>query len=178
MKIEEVIGSNMRRVREERGLSQTDLGQAIEPHQGRAWSRQAVSAAEKGQRAFSAADLMALALVLDVSIPSLFLLTDWRDDRSVEIADGITVSPSEYRDRILHELDARGSAQLMTTADVQELAAAVIKMREGHLKAGQALAGLEVSLMYAGKAVKLADDIEAAQLIQQIKDRQASEQQD
>lgn len=177
MKIEEVIGGNMRRVREERGLSQTDLGQAIEQHQGRAWSRQAVSAAEKGQRAFSAADLMALTRVLDVSIPSLFLLTDWRDERSVEIADGISVPAEEYRERILHELDARGSAQLMTTADVQELASSVIKMREDHTKAGAALAGLEVSLVYAGKAVKLADEMDAARLIAQMQGQQKNDSQ-
>lgn len=177
MKIEQAIGANVARVRKERGLSQTDLGQAIEQHQGRPWSRQAVSAAEKGQRAFSAADLMALARVLDVSIPSFFLLTDWRDGRTVELAEGIEMPASEYRDRILHELDARGSAQLMTTADVQELTTAVLKMREEHTKAGRALSALEVSMVYAAKAVKIADEAVADELVDRIHEVQALDDQ-
>lgn len=177
MKIEEVIGRNMRQAREERGLSQTDLGQAMEQHQGRSWSRQAVSAAEKGQRAFSAADLMALARVLDVSIPSFFLLSDWRDDGTVELSEGIEMPAAEYRDRILHELDVRGSAQLMTTADVQELGAAVLKMREEHAKAGAALSGLEASMVYAAKAVRLTDEATASRLAAQIEGQQAPDDQ-
>ncbi|MFJ4867773.1 helix-turn-helix transcriptional regulator [Streptomyces sp. NPDC088757] len=173
VRIEEVIGRNLRQIREGNGLSQTDLGQAMAEHLGKPWSRQAVSAAEKGRRFFTAADLLALARVLDVSIPRFFMLTDWRDEGNVELAEGISMPTPEYRDRILHEVDARGSAQLMTTADLQELGAALIKMRENHAKAGAALAGLEVDLVYAAKAVKLADEHAAATLAERLRAQQA-----
>ncbi|MFE5296402.1 helix-turn-helix domain-containing protein [Streptomyces sp. NPDC056632] len=168
VRIEEVIGRNLRQIREGKDLSQTDLGQAMEQHLGKPWSRQAVSAAEKGRRFFTAADLLGLARALDVSIPHFFMLTDWRDENAVELVEGVSVPAAEYRDRILHEVDARGSAQLMTTADLQELGDAVVKMRENYAKAGAALAGLEVGVVYAAKAVKLADEATAEQLAQRL----------
>ncbi|MFJ7780079.1 helix-turn-helix transcriptional regulator [Streptomyces yangpuensis] len=168
MQIEKVIGGNMRRIREQRGLSQTDLGTAVGQHIGRSWSRQAVSAAEQGRRSFTASDLLALSLTLDVSVPELFFLADWRSEGRVQLGEGAEIGADAYRERILHELDAANSAQLMVKADVQELGAAVIKMREQHAKAGAALAGLEAGLVYAAKVAQLMSDAEAAALTSEI----------
>lgn len=74
MKIEEAIGANMARLREEAGLSQKQLGEALGAYLGKTWTRQAVSAAEKGRRAFTAAELVSLALVLRTSMDFLLLL--------------------------------------------------------------------------------------------------------
>ena len=71
MNIEEVIGTNLRRVREGRGQSQTEFGAALGEVLGSTWKPQTVSAAEKGRRQFVAADLVALAHALGVSVPTL-----------------------------------------------------------------------------------------------------------
>jgi transcriptional regulator with XRE-family HTH domain len=71
VKLEEVIGDRIAVVRTERGMSQAELGAALAEHLDRPWSRQAVYTAEKGKRAFTAAELVALALVLEIEVPEL-----------------------------------------------------------------------------------------------------------
>lgn len=65
VRAEEYVGQRIRERREELGMSQTDLGQRLAEYLGRQWTRQAVSAAEQGKRAFTAAELVAIAHVLD-----------------------------------------------------------------------------------------------------------------
>lgn len=172
VKIEEVIGRNLLRIRERRNLSQSDLGQAIEQHLGKPWSRQAVSAAEKGRRSFTAADLMALARVLDVTMPEFFLLIDWRESKTVQLSDEMVMSAEEYRQRILHDSDARGFAQLMAQADVQELGDALIRLRDAQGRMSVALAGIEQDVIAAGHAVKLISDHEATRLREETREQQ------
>lgn len=71
--IEEVIGTRIQQRREQLGLSQAKLGEMLTDTLGKPWSRQAVSLAEKGGRAFVAAELVALAEALDISIAQLFV---------------------------------------------------------------------------------------------------------
>ncbi|NUK87131.1 helix-turn-helix domain-containing protein [Streptomyces lunaelactis] len=73
MRLEEAIGRNVARLRETAGLSQAQLGTALAAYLGKPWSRQAVSAAEKGRRAFTAAELVSLALALKTSLDLLLL---------------------------------------------------------------------------------------------------------
>jgi 8-oxo-dGTP pyrophosphatase MutT (NUDIX family)/transcriptional regulator with XRE-family HTH domain len=71
VRVEEVVGWQVREHREHLGLTQERLGRQLEPLLGRGWSRQAVSAAEKGDRSFGAAELVALAAVLHVTVGDL-----------------------------------------------------------------------------------------------------------
>ncbi|MGF6824009.1 hypothetical protein M2317_002934 [Microbacterium sp. ZKA21] len=71
--LEAVVGANIARLRADR--TQAALGEALGEHLGSPWSRQAVSAAEKGKRSFTAAELVALARALDASIPDLLHAT-------------------------------------------------------------------------------------------------------
>ncbi|MFF1743534.1 helix-turn-helix transcriptional regulator [Streptomyces mirabilis] len=71
MRLEEVIGTNIAERRSHKELSQTELGEALGQYLEKPWSRQAVHTAEKGRRAFTAAELIALALVLEVELPEL-----------------------------------------------------------------------------------------------------------
>lgn len=72
MRIQELIGRNVRQAREEADLSQRELGQRIGNVLGKPWHPQAVSAAEKGGRDWAAEDLVAVAFVLGRTIESLF----------------------------------------------------------------------------------------------------------
>lgn len=88
---EQAIGETIAWLRKEQDLSQAQLGEALAAYLGKAWSRQAVHAAEKGQRAFTAAELLALATVLNTSVP--FLFASWGAG-PVTLPSGKTVSPS------------------------------------------------------------------------------------
>lgn len=64
-RVEEFVGQRVRDHREQLGITQEELGRRLEPLLGKPWPRQAVWAAEQGKRAFTAAELVALASVLD-----------------------------------------------------------------------------------------------------------------
>lgn len=71
MKLEEVVGINVARLREQRRLPQAELGELLGQYLGKPWTRQAVSAAEKGRRAFAVAELVALAAALKSDVSEL-----------------------------------------------------------------------------------------------------------
>ena len=99
MRIEAAIGRQISRLREARQMSLTQLGQAM----GRTckpWSRQAVHQAERGRRAFTAAEMAALALALDTSVPALFLA----DGADIELP-GAVVSAEDYQGILLYAGD-------------------------------------------------------------------------
>lgn len=64
MRIEELIGRNVKEAREDAGLTQRKLGERVGEVLGRAWLPQAVSQAEKGGRDWAAQDLVAVAQAL------------------------------------------------------------------------------------------------------------------
>src|ERR1700722_13047621 len=59
MRVEEAIGRQVSRLRAQRQLSLTDLGEALGRYLDKPWSRQAVHQAERGQRSFTAGELTA-----------------------------------------------------------------------------------------------------------------------
>lgn len=89
VKIEEVIGQRITEVRDAAGTSQAAFGAQLEAVLGRPWSRQSVSAAEKGRRAFTAAELVAIAYTLEVPIAEL--LTPPLEVNELELPSGRTV---------------------------------------------------------------------------------------
>ena len=67
------MGANILALRTAAGMTQTELGKALQPFIGGiGWTRQAVLKAEKGHRQFTAAELLALAAALDATWPQLF----------------------------------------------------------------------------------------------------------
>ncbi len=97
MRVEAAIGKQISHFRETRQMSLTQLGEAMGQYLDRPWSRQAVHQAERGRRAFTAAELAALALVLGTSVPALFLA----DAEQIELP-GATVSPEDYQAMLLY----------------------------------------------------------------------------
>jgi transcriptional regulator with XRE-family HTH domain len=97
MRVEDAIGRQIAHLRAQRQLSLADLGDALGHYLGKPWSRQAVHQAERGQRAFTAAELTALALVLDTSVQALFRA----EDDHVELP-GRAIPPEEYRGILLN----------------------------------------------------------------------------
>lgn len=97
MRVEEAIGRQIAHLRAERQLSLADLGETLGRYLGKPWSRQAVHQAERGQRSFTAAELTALALVLDTAVQALFRA----EDDHVELP-GRAIPPEEYRGILLN----------------------------------------------------------------------------
>lgn len=89
VRLEEVIGHRMRERREELHLTQEQAGQRMDALLGRPWPRQAVSAAEKGDRAFTAAELVTIAFALDTSVS--WLLTPLAASFAVQMPSGTVV---------------------------------------------------------------------------------------
>jgi len=106
MRIETAIGKRIAHFREARQLSLTQLGEAMGRYLGKPWSRQAVHQAERGRRAFTAAELAALALALDTSVPALFLADGeaGAGAGAVELP-GAAVSAEDYRGILLYAGD-------------------------------------------------------------------------
>lgn len=108
MRIETAIGRQIARFREARQMSLTQLGEALGKYLDKPWSRQAVHQAERGRRAFTAAELAAFALVLDTSIPALFLAdagtAAGAGAAPIELP-GAAVSPEDYRGILLYAGD-------------------------------------------------------------------------
>lgn len=84
--VQEIVGERLRAARLAAGLTQESLGHLVEPYLGRAWSRQAVSAAEQGGREFTAVELVVLGEVLDR--PPAWFLTPPVDDLLIPTPGG------------------------------------------------------------------------------------------
>jgi transcriptional regulator with XRE-family HTH domain len=100
MRIETAIGQQIARLRAARQMSLTQLGEALGKYLDKPWSRQAVHQAERGRRAFTAAEMAALALVLDTSVPALFLA----GAAQIELP-GVAVSAEDYQGILLYAGD-------------------------------------------------------------------------
>jgi transcriptional regulator with XRE-family HTH domain len=85
-RIEHVIGVRMYERREELGLTQEQVGEGLGGLLDKPWSRQAVSAAEKGNRAFTAAELVAIAWTLRTTVS--WLLTPLLGESGVRMPSG------------------------------------------------------------------------------------------
>jgi 8-oxo-dGTP pyrophosphatase MutT (NUDIX family)/transcriptional regulator with XRE-family HTH domain len=71
VRVEESIGQRVRARRNELHMSQDEFGRALGPLLGKPWSRQTVSMAEQGSRAWVASDLLAVAVVLQTTVGEL-----------------------------------------------------------------------------------------------------------
>lgn len=89
MRVEEIIGMRMRQRREELDRTQEELGRELGVFLGKPWSRQSVSSAEQGKRAFTAAEIYAIANCLRMTFVSL--LRPPTDVAEVEMPSGETL---------------------------------------------------------------------------------------
>jgi transcriptional regulator with XRE-family HTH domain len=72
LRIEEIVGMRIREAREAHEMTQEEFGGELAKYLGKPWPRQAVSQAEKGQRSFTAAELLACSMALECGVEDLF----------------------------------------------------------------------------------------------------------
>lgn len=113
MEIEQIIGHWIAKGRGKQ--TQAQVGEALGQYLGKPWSRQSVSAAEKGDRAFTAAELIAFSLVLGCTVETL--LEPPAGVEFVELGDG--------------RIDSRNLRTTATTnSDLADLVSAVHELRQ------------------------------------------------
>lgn len=157
-RLEAVIGENMRRMREGSELSQTELGLELGNLLGNTWSAQTVSQAEKGNRAFVAAEMVALARVFNCSIPDLYRR---RDVGNVIVSDIFVMSRTELLSQTMAMESADVSKIIFTAVDTLDQShTATIKAME-ELRTAESRQQLAIDLLaHAGRSevVKEAPD--------------------
>lgn len=96
--VAQVIGRNVRRLREERGLLQEELAAEIR-RVGPRWAQTTVAEAENGRRAtFSLLDLFALSCALQAPLADLLA----GGEGGVQLRSGLTLDVTDLHDRLTH----------------------------------------------------------------------------
>lgn len=126
MQIEQVIGTRIATAREQSGITQGELGKRVGEWLGQDWTRQAIWAAEKGKRSFTAAELITFSYALNVA-PD-FLLTPPVEVREVHLPSGAVISRHEFNN---HTLPSKESSEVFqdmetTLSDLHERAQQMI----------------------------------------------------
>jgi|SRR5450759_2155358 len=93
--INKLIGGCIARHRARLRLTGTKLGERVERYLGEPWTRQTVSDAEMGRRAFRVSELIALAMALGVQAGEL---VDPADESQVQIAADWNLEAHQVRD--------------------------------------------------------------------------------
>lgn len=128
VRVEDVIGQWITRGREDAGITQAELGEQLGKYLGRPWPRQAVSAAEKGRRAFSAAELVAFAAVLGTSVASL--LEPPPGTAAITLAEGPPIDVRYLHGMTKHTADDDLAALLRTMAAFRPRLATLVETTE------------------------------------------------
>lgn len=132
--IEQLIGKNIKSKREQMGLSQAEFGTRVGDLLGTNWQPQTVSAAERGKRQFTAAELMVLAHVLDKSPESLF----FSHDGAVKITEKLTLN---LRAKMMVDRPQLSDEKLLEIfSDVHQVAGELVKMANDAQRTSSAIA--------------------------------------
>lgn len=117
--LREVIGSNIRALRVQRGMRQDELGKRLEELLGKPWSNSMVSKLERGMRDWRLEELMAIGRALRYPLTQFLRLTDKGDpvghDRLVRLGDDDNpryVTATEARDFFFGDLSRLAVAVL------------------------------------------------------------------
>jgi hypothetical protein len=114
LRIEQIVGQWIAKGRGDK--TQAQLGEELGRYLGKPWSRQSVSAAEKGERAFTAAELIAFSLVLGCTVETL--LEPPAGVEHVEIGDDGQIDSRHLR------------TTAATNSDLADLVTAVHELRQ------------------------------------------------
>ena len=102
-----MVGRRVREIRERKGMTQEDLGQAIGELLGKPWPRQTVSSAEAGRRAFTAVELVAIASALDVYVGHLFTPSiDQMHSAKIELSPGVELDQENLMRAMVERMDS------------------------------------------------------------------------
>lgn len=115
MRIEDVIGHWITQGRQDTGMTQAQIGDELGKYLGKPWPRQAVSAAEKGRRSFTAAELVAFAVVLGCNVEKL--IEPPEDVSAVTLSEGPPLDSRHLR------------AAAATNTDLKELLKVIQELR-------------------------------------------------
>ncbi|MFI7583163.1 helix-turn-helix transcriptional regulator [Kocuria sp. M1N1S27] len=139
--MEEVVGANLTRFREREGISRAELGRRIGAFANKPWSRQAVSLAEAGKRAFGVTDLVTISYSTGLTMTDLLAIPEDVDHielgaeipiLAVSVSTSMELSALTREKRQEYELEGRYRAVLQMEKYVGTWAANVKRALDGH----------------------------------------------
>lgn len=144
---DETIGRNIRRLREEKALSQAELADSLLQQGIRGMHPQTITKLESGSRALKFNEAIALAAVLGVSIGELALLASWEEGALADL--DVKIARAHFRRSRASDYRVMLEDQALAVQGELERA------REEDRVAGEAYAGLlaERKLMKMGEIV-------------------------
>jgi transcriptional regulator with XRE-family HTH domain len=143
LRIEDVIAHWITKGREETGMTQAQLGERLGELLGKPWPKQAVSAAEKGRRAFTAAELVAFAVALGCNVENL--LQPPMETDEVIIGDGPPLKSGHLRRAAATNTDL---ADLVTSMEHLREELVTTRTNAELVKKSSMLAGIKLQRAY------------------------------
>jgi hypothetical protein len=140
MRVEEFVGQHIRARLTELRMTHEDFGRRLEPYLGKAWSRSAVSVALSGGRAWTAAELVATAIVIGTTPGRL--LTPPLDAATIEMPSGKQIPRAEL---------IAALAPLTTQEAISTIQAQLAQVAAGSQSAMGQLRELDEVLSYKGQ---------------------------
>ncbi len=121
----EVIGDNVKNRREALGLTAAAVGEKIGELTGKAWPRQTVYQVESGNRAMVADEVVALAHVLNTTVPQLFIPPARVEEVHIGGVEGpavprSVVDPDTWRERTPPDVHEQLGAYLRPLTEAHE----------------------------------------------------------
>lgn len=113
VRVEEVVGRRIREIRERQEMTQGQLGQEVGRLLGRPWPRQTVSLAEQGRRAFTAAELVAIARALQVYVGHLFTPSLHVSESVIELSPGVVLDSQKVMEALFEGMDVAESREAL-----------------------------------------------------------------
>jgi 8-oxo-dGTP pyrophosphatase MutT (NUDIX family)/transcriptional regulator with XRE-family HTH domain len=104
----------VRELREGKGMTQEQLGLAIGELLGKPWPRQTVSSAEAGRRAFTAVELVAIAMALGAYVGNLFTPSPAAPRSGIELGPGVEPDSDEVMKALLGGMDVPAARAALT----------------------------------------------------------------
>lgn len=161
MKPEEMVGKRIAEIRARSGMTQQQLGEQLGELLPRPWPRQTVSGAERGDRAFTAAELVAIAHVLHVVVGALLVPPLDAEAEQIEMPSGAKLDRAEI-ERIAVDPETRNVLPIAAEA----IRKAAVRLNENiardHLELRE-LADVYEALTITGKVPTDAADARLAE---------------
>lgn len=161
--VAQVVGANVAYFRDLTGKTQSQMGRELAPLiGGQGWSRQAVWKAERGERPFTAAELVALAYVLEVTVPQLF---EADPDEPVALSSGHSLIAGAM-DALMRGTTPAADRDLRLLASVRRLLRARARLSTVSLGIGAEI--VELNAAVQGLPPQTEDRAETQTLMQRI----------
>jgi len=179
MRLEEVIGSRIAAARTAADMTQVELGERIGRYLGKLWSRQSVSSAEKGGRAFTAVELLVIAIELGVPLTTLFVPDPSTGEAGIETPGGAVIpaeqvvrhaTPDPEQQALVEQFESASRHAIGNRREIEELKKQVAQLSQATEQALKGSVGEVASRLgeALGEQIAAGTSVDVAELVSQL----------